>query len=129
MVLGVHMVLLQSWSQNWENRPNLGFFECVWIYMTKSFSIKSVMEVYINCSMLGKILEKFGFWDMCQNILGQSTISLEQNGEKVLLSACRYKFIEIKSWLKNVEMGLVINRCVSGCRNLNCLYLTKKLME
>ena len=65
--------------------------------MTKSFSIKSVMEVYINCSMLGKILEKFGFGDMCQNILGQSTISLEQNGEKVLLSACRYKFIEIKS--------------------------------
>ena len=29
----------------------------------------SIMEVCINCCMFGKILEKFGFWDMCQNIL------------------------------------------------------------
>ena len=40
--------------------------------------------------MLAKILGNFDFWDMCQNVLGQSdcsisksTISLEQNNEKV----------------------------------------------
>ena len=48
------------------------------------------MEVYIDCCMLGKILENFGSRDICQNVLGQldrrifeSTISLEQNDEKV----------------------------------------------
>ena len=30
------------------------------------------MKVYINYCMLGKILEKFGSWDMCQNVFGQS---------------------------------------------------------
>ena len=40
--------------------------------------------------MLGKILENFVSWDMCQNVLGQSDcrafnsiISLEQSDEKV----------------------------------------------
>ena len=52
-------------------------------------SIWSIMEVYINCCMLGKILGNFGFSVMCQNVIGQScmifksTISLEQNYEKV----------------------------------------------
>ena len=39
----------------------------------------------------------------------KSTKSLEENGEKVLFFACWYRFIEIKSWLKNIGMGVVIN--------------------
>ena len=65
--------------------------------------------------MLGKIFENFGSWDMCQNLLGQSdyrifksTTSLEQNDE-VWFFTCLYSFIEIKSWLKNIGMGVVIN--------------------
>ena len=76
--------------------------------------------------MLGKILENVGSWDMCQNVLGQSdcrifksTISLEDNDEKVWLFACWYKFIKMESWLKNIGMSVVINVCThSGCRNL-----------
>ena len=50
-------------------------------------SIWSIMEVYINCCMLGKI-----------NVLGQSdysvfksTISLEQNDEKFLVDINSFK--------------------------------------
>ena len=82
------------------------------------FLIWSIIELYINCFMLGKILENIGSWDTCQNVPSQSdskifksTISLEQNDEKVWFFACWYKFIEIKSWLKNTGMGVVINVC------------------
>ena len=63
---------------------------------------------------------------MSQNVLGpsdckifKSTISLKQNDEKVWFFACWYNFVEIKSWLKNIGIGMVINVCAhSGCRNL-----------
>ena len=55
---------------------------------------------------------------MAQNDLGQSdcrifksNISLEQNDEKAWFFACWYKFIEIKSWLENIGVGMVINGC------------------
>ena len=70
--------------------------------------------------MLGKILENFGSWDMCQNVLGQSdckifkSTSLEQNDEKVYFFACSYKFIEIKTWLKTIGIGAVINGCAEN---------------
>ena len=45
--------------------------------------------------MPGKILENFGSWDMCQNVIGQSdcsivksTVSLEQNHERVWFFTC-----------------------------------------
>ena len=50
---------------------------------------------------------------------------------KKLEFACWYKFIEIKSWLKNIGVGMVINGCAhSGHRTLRlAAYLAKKLME
>ena len=55
---------------------------------------------------------------MGQNILGQSdcrifesAISLEQNNEKARFFVCWYIFIEIKSWLKNIRVGVVLNGC------------------
>ena len=46
-------------------------------------------------------------------------MSLEGKDEKAWFFAWCYKFIEIKSWLKNIGMGAVINGCPhSGCRNL-----------
>ena len=46
-------------------------------------------------------------------------LCLEQKDEKAWLFACWYKFIEIKNWLKNIGMGVLINGCAySGCRNL-----------
>ena len=63
--------------------------------------------------------ENSGSWDMDQNSLGQwdgrilkLAISLEQNEENAWLFAWRYKFIESKSWLKNIGVGVVINGCV-----------------
>ena len=44
---------------------------------------------------------------------------ISQNDEKLWFFACWYKFIEIKSWLRNIRMGVVINWCAHcGCRNL-----------
>ena len=58
-------------------------------------------------------LEKYDSSDISQNAVGQSdcklTVSLEQNYEKASFFACWYRFMEIKSWLKNVGMGLVKN--------------------
>ena len=136
MVLGAHVVLWQNWifekkffsPKNGENRPSLGFFECIWKFF---FSICSIIKVYINCCMLGKISENFDSWDMCQNVLGQSdcrifksTTSLGQNHE-VWFFTCSYEFIDIKNWLKNVGMG--VPTLVAEIQNW--LYLTKELME
>ena len=47
-------------------------------------------------------------------------ISLEKNDEKAWFFACWYKFIEIKSWLKNIGLDVVINGCAhSGGKTLN----------
>ena len=99
------------------------------------FSTWSVMEVCINCCRLGRILENFGSWDMWQNVLRQSdcrifkeTISLDREDEKAWFFACWYKFIEIKSWLKNIGIGVVINGCAhSGCRNLKLAVSHKEI--
>ena len=55
---------------------------------------------------------------MGQNALGQSdyrifksTISLEQNDEKAWFFSCWYRFVENRSGLKNIGVGLVKNRC------------------
>ena len=90
------------------------------------------MVVYISCCMLGKILENFGFWDMHQNVLGQSdcttfrpTISLEQNHENVWFFACSwYKFLKLTwlvwlKWLglcgKNLDKALLFLRNQAFC--------------
>ena len=49
--------------KNGENRSILGFFECIWQFSYYFF------QVYNNCCMLAKILEKFASWHMCQNVL------------------------------------------------------------
>ena len=55
---------------------------------------------------------------MGQNPLNQSdcsifklAISLEQNDEKAWFFACWCRFIEIKSWLKNIVVGMARNGC------------------
>ena len=63
---------------------------------------------------------------MGQNALDQSdcsifklTISLEQNDEKAWFFECLWRFIEIKSWLKKLGVGMVKNGCGhSGLRRL-----------
>ena len=93
------------------------------------------MEVYINCCMLEKILENFHSRDIFRNVLdrsdckiSKSTISLEQIYENVWFFACWYKFIEIKSWLQNNGMEMVINGCsLSGWRNLTLAMSHKEI--
>ena len=55
---------------------------------------------------------------MGQNGLGQSdcrifklTIYPEHKGEKTWFLACWYRLMEIKSWLKNIGVGMVKNGC------------------
>ena len=72
------------------------------------------------------IWEKSGFWDIGQNGIGQSdcrvlkwTLTLEQSHEKAWFFVSSYKFIEIKSWLKNIGVGVVIRGSIhSGHRIL-----------
>ena len=75
------------------------------------------------------ILEKFSAWDIGQNALVQSdcmnvksTMSLKQKDEKAWFFACLYKFMEIKSGLKNIGVGVVKKGCVHSChRTLGCI--------
>ena len=73
-----------------------------------------------------KNLGKFGSWNVSMFLANQIAAflnelytSLEQKDEKAWFFACWYKFIEIKSWLKNIGMGVVIN----GCAHSGCWYL------
>ena len=87
------------------------------------------------CLDKSHICKNSGSWDMDQNALEQSdcrtfksTISLEQNPEKAWFFARWCKFIEIKSWLNNIEMGVVINGCAhSGSRNLELAVSHKEI--
>ena len=56
---------------------------------------------------------KSGTWDMGRNALGQldytifkSTIHLEQCYKNSEFFACWYKFIKVRSWMKNIWRGL-----------------------
>ena len=82
------------------------------------FWIWSIMKVYTICCGLAQIpfLRKSGSWDMGQTALSQSdyrifksTISLEQNDEKAWIFACWYIFMESRSWLKNIGLGIFKN--------------------
>ena len=63
---------------------------------------------------------------MGQNALDQSDsrifkliISPEHKDEKAWFFACWYRVMEIKSWLKNIGVGMVKNGCeYSGLRTL-----------
>ena len=64
------------------------------------------------------IWEKSGLLDIGQNALSQSdyrifnsTVSLEQNDEKTWLFAWWYRFMKVRSWLKNIGVTVVKNRC------------------
>ena len=53
---------------------------------------------------------------MVQNALDQSdrrtfksTISLGENEETARFFSCWYKFIDVKSWLKNIGVGVAVN--------------------
>ena len=56
--------------KNGENRPSQGFFECIWKFSDFFFSVWSIIEFYIECCMLWKILENVGSWDMANQIAG-----------------------------------------------------------
>ena len=83
------------------------------------------------------IWKNSGFWDISQNALGQSDckifkspISLEKNDEKNWFFACWYKFIEVKRWLENIGVGMVINGCDhSGSRTLNLAVSHEEINE
>ena len=70
--------------------------------------------------------EKSGSWDMDQDALDQSdcsmfklVVSLEHNDGKAWFFAYWCRFVEIKSWLKNIGVGLVKNGCGhSGLRTV-----------
>ena len=70
---------------------------------------------------------------MCQNALGQSdrkifklTICPEHNDEKAWLFAHWYRLMEIKSWLKNIVVGVVKNGCGHSCLKILKLAVSQK---
>ena len=74
---------------------------------------------------------------MGQNALGQAdcrifklTVSPEHNDEKAWFWVCCYRLMQIKSWFKNIGVGLVKNGCGhAGLRTLKLAVSQKELME
>ena len=96
--------------ENWPRRkPKTGFSIIFAVFLQKS------------CTW-----ENSGSWDMGQNAVNPSdcsifklTISLEQNDEKAWIFTCWHRFKEIKSWFKNIVMGVDKYGCGhSGLRAL-----------
>ena len=120
--------------RNGENRPRLGFLECIWKFRFFSqyfnfFTIWSIRKVYSDCYTLEQISYLWIFWFLRYSPKCSSPVSKiagflnqtfpEQNDKKTWFSACWYKFIEIKNWLKNIRVDVVINGCAhSGRRAL-----------
>ena len=57
-------------------------------------------------SLVPKICAKMLLANQITGLLNQ-LISLEQNDAKAWFFACWYRFMEIKSWLKNIGVGMV----------------------
>ena len=119
--------------QNGENGPEMGqkqgFLNLFKNLVINFFWIWSVKKFYNICSIAQiPCVGKIWFLNMGQNALNQSdwsidyfklTISLQQNDEKVWFFAYWCRFIEIKSWLKNIGLGMVKIGCGhSGLRTL-----------
>ena len=67
------------------------------------------------CLDKSHICKNSGSWDMDQNALEKSdcrtfksAISLEKKRWKAWFFACPYKLIEIKTWLKNIGVVVVL---------------------
>ena len=114
--------------KNGENGPKIVFLDLLENLIINFFWIWSIKKVHIICCILALIpyLGKTGSWDMGQNALSQSdcrifklTISPEHGDEKAWFFVCWYRLMEIKSWLKNIDVGMVKNGCDhSGSRTL-----------
>ena len=114
--------------QHGENGPKAGFFNLLENWVINFFWIWSIKKFYNICCVLAQshTWENCGSWDMGQNALDQSacsifklTMSLEQIDKKAWFFAYWYRFIQIKSWLKNIGVGIVKTGCGhSGLRTL-----------
>ena len=113
MVFWEKILLPQKWGK-WANLNLLEnlFINFFWISLLRKFKL---IPVSLHKS---RIWEKSTSWDMGQNALGQSdcrifksTVSLEQNDEKASFLVYWYRFMEIKSWSKNVGVDMVKNGC------------------
>ena len=96
---------------------------------------ESLYYLLYSCTIL--IFGK-NYWDMDQNALGQSDCGIfisftfiGPNSEIAWFLKGWYKFMKVKSWLKNTEVGVVKNGCGhSGSRTLNlAVSLKKETME
>ena len=96
IVLEIHVVLCMTarffeimfCPQNWENRPSLGFVECIgkFSFLSQFFNflsiwskIKVCITVITVCLNKFHIWEKSGFWHMVQNALDLSDCGIFQS--------------------------------------------------
>ena len=112
----VKIPLPKKWGKWAKNRQKWGFFNLLENLVIIFFWIWSVMKIYIICCIPAKIpyLGKTFFLRYEPNSFRQSdyrifksTISLRRSDEEVWFSACWYRFMEIRSWLKNIGVGMV----------------------
>ena len=104
--------MLQKWGK-WAKQGFLNLLENLVIFFLNSVSNKSLYYLlYFQSPYFGKIWV-LRYRPKCSMSIRlqdfKSTLSLEQNDEVVWFFACWYKFLEIKSWLKNIAVGMAKN--------------------
>ena len=107
---------MENMGQKWVKDRVFWIYWKIWSIYFSEFGLWRnfiITAVFLHKS---HTFEKSGSWDMGQNALDQSecsidyfklTIYLEQNDEKAWFLACWCRLIEIKSWLKNIGVGVV----------------------
>ena len=128
MVLGAHMLLcltepdffnkifLPKMGKMGQKCAKKGFLNLLENLVINFFWIRSIVKVYIICCILAQIPYLGKIWFLrygpkyslpirLQDF--KSTISLEQNDAKAWFFACWYRLMEIRSWLKNIGVGMV----------------------
>ena len=97
-----------------------GFLNLLGNWVIIFFWIRSIKKFYKICCILAQIqyLEKLWFLrygPKCSRPINCSifklTISLDKYDKKAWVFAFRCRFIEIKSWLKNIGLGVAKNGC------------------
>ena len=105
-------------DKKWTKNTVFWIYWKIWLLIFSEFGLWRNLIIFAVFLHKSYTCEKFGSWDMGQNALNQSdcsifklTTSLEQNDEKAWFFAYWCRFIEIKSWLKNIGVGMVKNGC------------------
>ena len=93
--------------QNWRNGTKIGFFEFIEKFSQYFFWIWPIAKINISCCIIAQI------WFLIYGPKCSLSLSVYRTQKSAITGwwffACWYRFMKIKSWLKNIGVDVVKN--------------------